>query len=90
MVVELPTSFCSGEESVDDVESRVVELTLGEKAENGLWCEENGLCQFMASCVWSLSSGQWLYDTSEQTAGLSTTNVRDVINTLCKTVFRST
>ena len=42
-VVELPPTFCSGEESVD-VESRVVELTLGEKA-------ENGLCQFMASCV---------------------------------------
>lgn len=42
-VVELPPGFCSGEESVD-VESRVVELTRGEKA-------ENGLCQFMASCV---------------------------------------
>ena len=86
--MELPRSFCSGEESVDDVESRVVELTLGEKAEKGLGCEENGLCQFMASCVWSLSSGQWGYDTSEQTAGLSTTNVRDVINTLCSTVLR--
>ena len=36
--------FCSGEESVDVERSRVVELTLGEKA-------ENGLCQFMVSCV---------------------------------------
>jgi len=42
-VVELPPAFCSGEESVER-ESRVVELTLGENA-------ENGLCQFMASCV---------------------------------------
>lgn len=54
-VVELPPAFCSGEES-DAVESRVVELTLGENA-------ENGLCQFMASCVVVSRLVQWcLYD----------------------------
>ena len=42
--VMLPLGFCSGEESVDEAESRVVELTRGEKA-------ENGDCQFMLLTV---------------------------------------
>ena len=45
-----PAVFCSGEESVDVERSRVVELTLGEKA-------ENGLCQFMVSCVVANNGG---------------------------------
>ena len=48
-----PPGFCSGEESVDVERSRVVELTLGEKA-------ENGLCQFMVSYV---VQQQWISDT---------------------------
>ena len=43
-VLARPGGFCSGEESVDAERSRVVELTDGENA-------ENGLCQFMVSCV---------------------------------------
>ena len=50
-IVMLPPGFCSGDESVEEpAESRVVELTLGEKA-------ENGDCQFMlltSSCDVSL------------------------------------
>lgn len=42
--VMLPEGFCSGDESVDEAESRVVELTRGEKA-------ENGDCQFMLLTV---------------------------------------
>ena len=40
----VPVGFCSGDESVDEAESRVVELTRGEKA-------ENGDCQFMLLTV---------------------------------------
>ena len=49
-VLVSPRGFCSGEESVDVERSRVVELTLGEKA-------ENGLCQFMVSCVVANNGG---------------------------------
>jgi len=52
VVDECAPCFCSGDESVDESRLCVVELTLGEKA-------ENGDCQFMASCVVSPDPEQW-------------------------------